>query len=556
MKHDPHIAVIGSGYWGKNLVRNLHQLGALKLICDENETVLENLRKQYPEADVCAAFTEILAQKNIEAVVIATPAETHFSMVREALLSGKHFLVEKPLSLTEQEGHELVMLAEQKQLILMVGHILHYHPAVIKLKELIESGELGKVQYLYSNRLNIGKIRAEENILWSFAPHDISAILMLLEEMPESVCATGGSYLQHRIPDTTLTTLDFPSGVKAHIFVSWLHPFKEQKLVVVGDRKMAVFDDVSQNKLLLYPHKIQWLHRIPVAAKADAEVVQIGTEEPLKAECQHFLECISSRAQPKTDGREGLRVLQVLQASQRSLNENGCKITIDYESPKSPSIHSLKSYDSEANRYFVHESAYIDDGVKIGVGTRIWHFSHVLSGSIIGKHCNIGQNVVIGPDVTIGNGCKIQNNVSVYKGVTLEDDVFCGPSIVFTNVYNPRAHIRRMNELRPTLVRKGATLGANCTVVCGHSIGRYAFLGAGAVVTSEVPDYALMVGVPARIVGWVCECGEKLHFAGDRAMCKVCSKRYRLIDNDKVERGSMKGLKVATTCIPNLCLFC
>ena len=169
--------------------------------------------------------------------------------------------MEKPLSLTVDEGKELIELAEQNQLILMVGHILHYHRAVIKLKELIDKGELGKIRYLYSNRLNIGKIRAEENILWSFAPHDISVILMLLGEMPETVYATGGSYLQHQIPDTTLTTLDFPSGVKAHIFVSWLHPFKEQKLVVVGDKKMAVFDDVSQEKLLLYPHKIEWLQQ-------------------------------------------------------------------------------------------------------------------------------------------------------------------------------------------------------------------------------------------------------------------------------------------------------
>ena len=190
----------------------------------------------------------------------------------------------------------------------------------------------------------------------------------------------------------------------------------------------------------------------------------------------------------------------------------------------------------EEKNYFAHESACIDEGARIGEGTKIWHFSHVLSGSIIGDHCNIGQNVVIGPDVTIGNGCKIQNNVSVYKGVTLEDNVFCGPSMVFTNVYNPRAHIRRMDELRPTLVKKGATLGANCTVVCVHSIGRYAFLGAGATVIKDVPDYALVVGVPARIVGWLCECGEKLNFVGSKALCKACAKRYALTNNEKVEQ--------------------
>jgi len=521
----PCVAVVGSGYWGKNLVRNFHQLGALKLICDKNEVLLDQFKEQYPDVETCLALSDVLTREEIRGAVIATPAETHFIFVREALLSGKHVFVEKPLALTEEDGLQLVELAEQNQLTLMVGHILHYHPAVIKLKELIESGELGKIQYLYSNRLNIGKIRAEENILWSFAPHDISVILMLLGEMPETVYATGGSYLQHQIPDTTLTTLDFPSGVKAHIFVSWLHPFKEQKLVVVGDKKMAVFDDVSQKKLLLYSHKIEWLKRIPVASKADAEVVRLGRmEEPLRAECRHFLECIARGQSPKTDGREGLRVLQVLQASQESLNNNGVKVELNKLN---------KPYEPSKPTYFVHESAYVDDGVEIGAGTNIWHFSHILSGSRLGEKCNIGQNVVIGPDVTIGNGCKIQNNVSVYKGVTLEDGVFCGPSMVFTNVYNPRAEIRKMDQVRPTLVRKGATIGANATIVCGTTLGKYSFIGGGAVVTKNVPDYALVVGNPARQMCWVCECGERLP---DDLECLSCGKRFMNLSGTGLRR--------------------
>lgn len=176
--------------------------------------------------------------------------------------------------------------------------------------------------------------------------------------------------------------------------------------------------------------------------------------------------------------------------------------------------------------YFVHESAYIDEGCKIGKGTKIWHFCHILSNSRIGEDCNIGQNVVIGPDVTIGKNCKIQNNVSVYKGVTLEDGVFCGPSMVFTNIYNPRAEIRKMDQVRPTLVKKGATLGANCTIVCGTNIGRYAFVGAGTVVTKDVPDYALIVGNPGKHIGWACECGEKL---ADNLTCTVCGKKYKKI---------------------------
>lgn len=183
--------------------------------------------------------------------------------------------------------------------------------------------------------------------------------------------------------------------------------------------------------------------------------------------------------------------------------------------------------------YFVHESSYIDPDVKIGEKTKIWHFCHIMRNSKIGNECNIGQNVVIGPDVAIGNRCKIQNNVSVYKGVTLEDDVFCGPSAVFTNVFNPRSHISRMEEVRQTLVRKGASLGANCTIVCGNSIGAYAFIGAGAVVTHDVPNHALFSGNPARFMGWICSCGEKLD---SDFSCSLCGKNYVKTDKGLINK--------------------
>ena len=184
-------------------------------------------------------------------------------------------------------------------------------------------------------------------------------------------------------------------------------------------------------------------------------------------------------------------------------------------------------FKSVTNRdFFVHESSYVDENVSIGVGTKIWHFSHIMKGSVIGEKCNIGQNVVIGPDVTVGKGVKIQNNVSVYKGVTLEDDVFCGPSCVFTNVFNPRSGIIRMDEVRETVVKRGASIGANATIVCGHTIGEYAFLGAGSVAVKDVPDYALVVGVPAKIIGYVCQCGYRLIFKGSKATCTECKKKY------------------------------
>jgi UDP-2-acetamido-3-amino-2,3-dideoxy-glucuronate N-acetyltransferase len=428
-----------------------------------------------------------------------------------------------------EDGKQLVAMAEERSLTLMVGHILQYHDAIAKLKNLIDAGELGKIQYISSHRLSIGKIRTEENTLWSFAPHDISVILMLLGEEPNRVYATGGAFLQNDVADVTLTTMNFPSGVKAHIFVSWLHPFKEQKLVVIGDKKMAVFNDVSKDKLKLYPHQIQWVNRAPIANKADPEIVALNGGEPLRNECLHFLDCIEHGHQPRTDGREGLRVLNVLQQSQRVLDKylNG--------SPQPAPTRDVTPYRAELpSNVFVHESAYIDHHVVIGNGTKIWHYSHILPNTIIGASCNIGQNVMIGPDVCIGSGCKIQNNVSVYKGVVLEADVFCGPSMVFTNIHNPRAHVPRMAEVRETIVGRGASLGANCTIVCGNRIGRFAFIGAGAVVVRDVPEFAMMAGNPARLIGWICMCGEKLTFIGQVATCQACGEQYQQISDQRV----------------------
>jgi predicted dehydrogenase/serine acetyltransferase len=514
----PGIAVIGSGYWGKNLIRNYHQLGVLKLICDSNGSVLDHFSSQYPDIDTCLALSDVLHRQEIDGVVIATPAETHYVLAKEALLAGKHVYVEKPLVLIESEAEELIQIADENGLILMVGHLLQYHPVFIKLKQLASSGQLGRINYIYSNRLNLGKIRREENILWSFAPHDISMILSLAGEAPETVHATGGCYLHQRIADVTTTHMEFPSGLKAHIFVSWLHPIKEQKLVVVGDRKMAVFNDTLpwDDKLLIYHHKIDWENNCPVPQRAEAERVVLEEQEPLKNECLHFLKCIQSKEQPVTDGREGLHVLRILNASQISLDQEGRKVSL-------PAHANGDAGKKDKNDIFIHASSVIDNLVNIGKGTKIWHFSHILSNTQIGENCNIGQNVVIGPDVTVGNHCKIQNNVSVYKGVTLEEGVFCGPSMVFTNILNPRAQIVKMDQVKPTLVKKGATLGANSTIVCGNTLGRYCLVGAGAVVTDNVADHALVIGNPAKQIGWVCHCGERL---SNDLECLVCRKRY------------------------------
>ena len=533
MKTEKIIGLIGLGYWGKNILRNLHELGVLHTACDAEQYIISERKETFQDVNYSTNFNDVLKEPDIKAVVIATPAVTHYELVKQALLVGKDVFVEKPLALTIKEGKELVDLAEEENRILMVGHILQYHPAVIRLKELISSGELGKIQYIYSNRLNIGKLRTEENILWSFAPHDMSVILMLLDEEPIRVSALGGDYLNSGICDITMTTMEFRNGVKGHIFVSWLHPYKEQKLIVVGSKAMAAFDDMSEEKLFIYPHKIEWKNgKIPIAHKADYEAVPIEKGEPLKQELTHFVECVLERKRPRTDGREGLKVLKILESAEEELLMG----------------KDTKPEQKNSDNY-VHESAYVDEDVEIGGGTKIWHFSHILKNSSIGKHCVIGQNVTIGPDVSIGNRCKIQNNVSVYNGVVLEDEVFCGPSCVFTNVYNPRAFIERKHEYRKTLIKKGTTIGANATIVCGVTIGKYAMIGAGAVVKTDVPDYAIFAGVPAKQIGWSCRCGTTLRLNNENGVnCDYCGNEYKLIDGEiEFKRSPTKTYKHEVT---------
>ncbi len=521
MKKKVKIGLIGAGYWGKNLLRNFYNLGVLNTVCELDDAVIKIRKKEYPDIKYVKDISKIYNNKDLQGVAIAAPAVTHYNITKQALLNGKDVFVEKPLALNIEEGEELVKIAKKEKRILMVGHILQYHPAVIKLKELIAKGKLGKIYYIYSNRLNIGKLRNEENILWSFAPHDVSTILMLINKFPIKINASGAAYIQQHIYDVTMTNFTFNDGVRGHIYVSWLHPIKEQKLVVVGSKKMAIFDDTSDKKLLLYPHKIEWKDQVPVAKKAEAEEIKIEKGEPLQNECSAFIKAIETRKNPKTDGEEGLRVLKFLKIAEESIKENS-------------NDNSIQNNDK--NDYFVHPTADVEESIKIGKGTKIWHYTHVMKGAKIGKNCNIGQNVYIDKKAIVGNGVKIQNNVAVYDDVVIEDGVFCGPSMVFTNVINPRSFIERKHEYRKTVVKKGATIGANATIVCGHNIGRYAFIGAGAVVTKDIPDHALVVGNPARQIGWMCECGIKIEFKEKNGKCANCGLQY-IKQDGAIKRG-------------------
>lgn len=509
----PAVAVVGCGYWGQNLVRNFAELGALVAVSDASASTTATTSAAYGVAS--RRFEDVLGDPAVDGVVIAAPAVSHAELATEALVAGKHVFVEKPLALRAADAERVCDIAKRMGRTLMVGHLLQYHPVFVRLRELVEEGLIGRVHYLYSNRLNLGRIRREEDILWSFAPHDISMILSLVRAEPEKVSAIGARYLHKTIADVTTTHLSFPGGEQAHVFVSWLHPFKEQKLVVTGDRGMLVFDDGQPwpSKLTHFEHRIDWHQGVPRPVRAEGQPVSVPEDEPLELECRHFLDCISSGATPRTDGREGLRVLRVLEAASQSLLA------------ETPVVADESNAERVAGdvKFYAHESAYLDEGAVVGDGTKIWHFSHVMANSRVGDNCSLGQNVMIGPNVVVGDNCRIQNNVSIYEGVTLENGVFCGPSCVFTNVRNPRAEVSRRNEFQQTHVRRGASIGANATIVCGNDVGAYSFIAAGAVVTSEVPAHALMVGVPARRVGWVSHHGEIL---GPDLVCPRTGRKY------------------------------
>ncbi len=533
------LALIGAGYWGKNLARNFNSLGALHTICDASEETVQKFAAEYEGVKGVTDPAELWKNDEITRVAIAAPAALHYDLAKQALEAGKDVFVEKPLCLDVNEAAELVDLAKQRNRVLMVGHLLQYHPCVEKMQALLAQGELGKLHYISSNRLNLGKIRKEENALWSFAPHDLSVILSLAGNiLPEHIQSVGGAYLTPGVVDTTMTTMRFPGDIRAHVYGSWLNPFKEQKLTVVGSHGMMVFDDTKpwNEKLVIYRQHLVWSDgQTPVPNKTPGEPVEVPESEPLKRECAHFLDCCDGRLEPRTDGAEGLRVLSTLASAQASLEADGAAVA----TATGQVINAVAKIATE-NSAQVHPTAVVDEGASIGEGTRIWHFAHVCGGAEIGRNCSFGQNTMVAGGARIGDNVKVQNNVSIYDGLTVEDDVFLGPSCVLTNVSNPRSQVNRRNIYEKTLIRKGATVGANATVVPGVTLGRYSFISAGAVVTKDVEDYAMMKGVPAKRVGWMSRHGHPLVADGDGAFkCPESGLRYEEAD------GCLKCLDVA-----------
>jgi predicted dehydrogenase len=332
------VAVVGLGGWGKNLARNYAQIpdANLRYVCDLDQSKLDQAAKQYPGAQLTTDFGTLLADPALEAVVIATTAPSHFTLARQALLAGKDVYVEKPFVLEVPHADELIAHARERQRVLMVGHLLEYHPVVIKLRDMIRSGELGQVYYIYAQRLNLGTVRGDENALWNFAPHDISSILFMLGMEATDVSARGQCYLQKGIEDVVFLDINFGDRAMAHVHVSWLDPHKTRKITIVGSRKMAVFDDLDANeKLRIYDKGAQFNTDYNSYAEyvslrfGDITVPYIKFMEPLQLECKHFLDCVRTRRTPVSDGADGLRVIKVLDAAQRSLRMNGRPVVLD-----------------------------------------------------------------------------------------------------------------------------------------------------------------------------------------------------------------------------------
>jgi UDP-2-acetamido-3-amino-2,3-dideoxy-glucuronate N-acetyltransferase len=561
------LMVVGAGRWGLNHVRTSEEMGVLGAVVDPSEVSREAARKLTgaPVFESLAAAVNSRSTHSAPALtgaVIATPAPTHYEVARAALLAELDVLVEKPMCDSVADAKALVRYAKARGRVLLIGHLLLYAAPHCRLLQLVRSGHVGKVTRVHARRLNFGTVRVAENVLWSLSPHDVSVALELCfrsgsdgnvepaaggarpvqrQRQPIRVSCLGQCVVSGNegIHDYVELRLVFPGNETVVIEANWLHPVKERGIVVYGTDGCVMLNEANEvgipdGQLRLFKWdahmtaggcvKTQKMeNEIPVEeenAKDAAERRELARPiTALRRELEHFALCCRERANivPRTSGLDGLRVTQVLVAASRSLAHNGAweDVTLaescDVEEAgkdDGPSVSDMahgKDKGHERNSdCFVHETATVDEGAHIGPGTRIWHFCHVMSGAVIGSQCSLGQNVYVGGDAIIGDGVRVQNNVSIYDGVELEDNVFIGPSAVFTNVRTPRADFPHgRTEYTRTIVRRGATVGANATIVCGVSVGSRALVGAGAVVTRDVPSHALVVGNPARQTGWV-----------------------------------------------------
>lgn len=545
--------VVGTGKWGTNLAREAHALGSLAALVDSNERSLQAAFSSLGTPSAVGTYptlTLALRAHPSAPVIVATPPRTHYDVALAALHAGRDVWVEKPLCLTLAHAEQLAASADAGGRILFVDHLLQYSSPHARLLKLVRDGFVGRVTRVRARRLNFGTVRTQENVLWSFCPHDVSLALAAVGRLPSSVLCTGQAAVSRNVEDYVDLQLSFSQGVTASIEASWLHFEKERGLAVFGSEGCLAVDEVPKDgKPALTGFKWSAKRRADgcsvvtekreVALTDDADDRMRGS--PIRNALGEFFECVRTRRSPITDGREGIRVLGVLLAAQESLATAAAVRVAEGRSPRKverslevpstgrsapPSAGGLRgggSVGRAANSngappgplYFKHPSAVVDAGAAIGPDCRVWHFSHIMSGAVLGRSCNIGQNVYLAATAVLGSNVKVQNGVSIYDGVTVDDDAFLGPHCVFTNVKTPRSHVSRRDAFEKTRVGRGATVGANATVVCGTRLGEYCMVGAGAVVTKDVPSHALVYGNPARVMGWVATGGQRLVVVGD-----------------------------------------
>jgi len=517
------LGLIGGGYWGKNLIREFYGIGVLKTVCDVDETALSNYKVLYPDLNTTHHFEDLLTDPSINMICVSLPAQMHYEYGVKVLNSGKHLYVEKPVTLNVWEAEMLNTLAKETNLTFMVGHLLHYHSAIIKIKYMLRYGIVGKIKSITSNRKSLGIYRTYENVLWSFGVHDISVVLGLCgasyKDLTNITC-NGVAFITPTIYDTV--NLAFHANeIYVNINVDWCSPIKEQRLTIVCEKGILVFDDVvTENKLRWFPDYVDYQSINgtinPVANKDPGININLGEgKSPLTTECEHFVNCCKFGTQPITNGDEALNVIMLLTHCCDYMT-NVCVATKTNSADDSIINNVTDSIinnvtDSIINNvteklFYAHETSVIESD-DIGQGTKIWRWSHVSKGAIIGNNCNIGQGCEIAG--TIGHGCKVQNNVSIYKGVKAGNNVFFGPSCVLTNDINPRCEHPKGGHYMETIIEDCVTLGANCTIVCGITIGHHALIGAGAVITKNVEPYSIMVGNPGKHIGTIDEYGNR-----------------------------------------------
>lgn len=489
-----NIAVVGLGYWGPNLVRNtLSQTNAnLAAVCDLNPDTFKKLKYLPEKTNKLTNIEDILNDESINIVIIATPTPTHYELAKQCLEAGKHVLVEKPLTLREEESLDLIVLAAEKGLKLGVGHTFLYTAAVEKMKEIIDSEEIGNILHIHSHRLNLGLFQRDTNVIWDLFPHDVSIILHILNsKLPDRVFAHANSHYSKGVEDTALAVLNFNNSVSAYLYASWIDPNKVRKFTVVGDKKMIVFDDIElTEKIKVYDRGFEQPYQdypgfLTAYRYGDIRIPKIGDGEALHKELAHFISCVESGGDILTDGNNGYRVVRALNMIQDAADSDR-------------SSKEQEAYKSYGN---------IRD-VELGEGIKIWQPKLVnLYECKIGDYTSIGAFVEIQKRAYVGKNCKISSNSFICEGVNIEDNVFIGHNVTFTNDKYPRSTNPDGTKITdkdwtpiPTYVKGGASIGSGSTILPGVTIGENSLIGAGSVVTKDIPQNTIAYGNPAKVI--------------------------------------------------------